>query len=156
MYNSHKANGWCNNHSQKYFGANQLSKTVPFIECPQAITYQLSNRHSTQYINYRCKIIYFTVVICVYFIVLYLFCIKRLLSNLTLFHFQTEYSDTHVYAHSWSLNDGDRNQQINPLLGLFLSYCNMFLYWIAIPFIGVKFFCYQSLFQACHFYTLQI
>ena len=38
---------------------NQLSKTTPFIGSPQAIIYQLSNHHSTQYISYRCKKILF-------------------------------------------------------------------------------------------------
>ena len=38
---SHKANGWSNNHSHKYCVGNQLSKTTPFIESPQAIMYQL-------------------------------------------------------------------------------------------------------------------
>ena len=117
MYYSCKGNGGCNNHSHKYFIGNQLSKTTPFIGSPQAIIYQLSNRHSTQYINYRCKKIYFTVVICIYLIVLYLFCIKRSFSNLSLFHFQTNDSDMHAYVHSWSSNNGDRNQQNNQLLG---------------------------------------
>ena len=47
-------------------------------------------------------------------------CIKRLLSNLSLFHFQPKDSDTHAYVHPWSSNDGDRNQENNQLLGLFL------------------------------------
>ena len=54
-YNFHNANGWCNNYSHKCFAGNQLSKTTPFIGSPQAIIYQLSSRHSTQYINYHCK-----------------------------------------------------------------------------------------------------
>ena len=43
------------NYHHKYFVGNQLSKTAPFIGSPQAVIYQLSNRHSTQYINYHCK-----------------------------------------------------------------------------------------------------
>ena len=43
MYNSHKAKGWCNNHSHKSFVGNQLSKTAPLIGSPQATVYQLSN-----------------------------------------------------------------------------------------------------------------
>ena len=57
------------------------------------------------------RIIYFTVVLCVHVTVLYLFYIKQWFTNLFLFHFQTKDSDTHAYAHSWSPNDGDRNQQ---------------------------------------------
>ena len=72
--------------------------------------YQLSNRHSTQYINYRCKKIYFTVVICVYLIVLYFFCIKQSLSNLSSFYFSFYFqpmdSDMHAHAHSWPSSDG--------------------------------------------------
>ena len=67
-----------------------------------------------------CVLIYFTVVICVYLIVLYLFCIKRSISNLSSFHFQPKDTDTHAYAHSWPSNDGDRNQQNNQRLGPFL------------------------------------
>ena len=67
-----------------------------------------------------CVLIYFTVVICVYLIVLYLFCIKRSLSNLSSFHFQQKDSDKHGYANSWPSNDGDRNQQNNQLSGPFL------------------------------------
>ena len=54
-YIFHKANRWCNNPSHKYFVGNQLSKTTPFIGSLQAIIYQLSNRHITQYINYHFK-----------------------------------------------------------------------------------------------------
>ena len=32
-----------------------IIKTAPFIGSPQAIIYQLSNRHRTQYSNYRCR-----------------------------------------------------------------------------------------------------
>ena len=103
----------------KYFAGNQLSKTTPFIGSPQAIIYQLSNRHSTQYIIIIVSKICFTV-ICVYLIVPYLFCIKQLLSNLSSFHFQPKDSDTHAYAQSWLSNDGDRNQYNNQLLGPFL------------------------------------
>ena len=74
--------------------------------------------HSTSIIVVRK--IYFTVVICVYLIVLYLFCIKRSLSNLSSLHFQPKDSDSHAYAHTRSSNDGDRNQQNNQLLGPFL------------------------------------
>ena len=99
IYNSHEANGWCNNHNHKYFVGNQLSKTIPFSGSPQAIIYQLSNHHSTQYITYRCQKIYFTVVICVYLIVSYLFCIKWLFSNLFSFHFQSIVICMHMCTH---------------------------------------------------------
>ena len=126
MYNSRKANRWCNNHSFKYFVGNQLSKTTPFTRVPQAImyNYQIYIAHSTPIIVVRK--IYFTVVVCVYLIVLYLFCIKQLFSNLSSFHFQAKDSHMHAYAHSRSPNDGHRNQQNNRLLGLFFSFITYF------------------------------
>ena len=48
-------------------------------------------------------------------------------------------SDTHVYVHSWSSNDDNRNQNF---WGRFVY--NMFIYCIAILFIGVMFFCWQA------------
>ena len=79
--------------------------------------YQLSNHHSQQHINtYHCtyiRIIYFTVILCVYVIVPYLFYIKRLFTNLFSFQFQTKNSDTLAYVYSWLSNDADRNQQNN-------------------------------------------
>ena len=83
---------------------------------------QIAIAHSTSIIVVRK--IYFTVVICVYLIVLYLFCIKRSLSNLSSFHFQPKDSNTHVYAHSWLSNNNDRNQQNDQLLeGTMINYC---------------------------------
>ena len=114
---------------------NQLSKIALFIRSPQAIIYQLSNGPSQQYINCVVRIMYFTVVIYVYLIVLYLFYIKQLFTNLFSLHFQTKDGDMHAYVHSWLPHDGDRNQQNNQLLHPFL--CNIFLYWLTIPFIGI-------------------
>ena len=91
--------------------AYTVPKTIPFIGSPQAIIYQLPNHHSTQYTNYRFKKIYLTIVICVYLIILYLFCIKQSFSNLSSFHFQTKDSDAYAYVHLWSSNNGHRNQQ---------------------------------------------
>ena len=103
-----------------YFVGNQLSKTASFIRSPQAIytNYQIAiaSRTSTTVV----RIIYFTIVLCVYVLVLYLFYIKQLFTNLSSFHFQTKDSDMHAYAHSWSPNDGDKIQQNNQLLGPFL------------------------------------
>ena len=50
-------------------------------------------------------------------------------------HFQTKDSDMHDYAHSWSPNDGDRNQQNN--------IC--FSYWLAIQSINITIFYWQVL-----------
>ena len=44
----------------------------------------------------------------------------------------------HVYVHLWLPNDGDKNQQKTSFLAC--SHCNMFVYWLAIPFIDVMFF----------------
>ena len=33
----------------------EISKTAPFVRCPQAIIYQGSIHHSQQYINYCCQ-----------------------------------------------------------------------------------------------------
>ena len=52
---------------------------------------------------------------------LYLFYAKGLFTNQFMFHFRTEDSDTHMYAHSWSSHDGGRNQQKKQLLSLSLS-----------------------------------
>ena len=142
--NFHKANRWCNNHCHKYFAGNQLSKTVPFIGSPQAIIYQLSNRHSTQYIIIVVSKICYTVVICVYLIVPYLFCIKQSLSNLSSFHFQTKHSDTHASTHSWSSNNAYMVTETSKTINFWACFFyNMFLYWIAIPFISIMFLCWQ-------------
>ena len=54
---------------------------------------------------------------------------KQWFTNLFSFHFQTKDSDMHAYVHSWSPNDGDRNQQNNKLLGLFF-YRRELLQWL--------------------------
>ena len=130
MNNSCIMNGWCINHNHKYIVGN---KTAPFIRTLQAIIYQLSNHHSQQYINYHC---YFTVVLCVHVIVLHLFYIFH--KPIFIFQFQTKDDDTHTYAQLWLPNSGDKKQQNNKVLSLFL--CNMFLYWLTIPFIHITFF----------------
>ena len=53
-------------------------------------------------------------------VVLNLFYIERLFTNLFLVNFQTKDSDTHAYAHLWSSHDGARNQPNNQLLTPFL------------------------------------
>ena len=73
------------------------------------------------------RITYFTVVVYVYVIVLYLFYIKQLFTNLFLLHFQIKDGDMHAYVQSWWPHDGDRNQQNNQLLNPFL--CNIFSLW---------------------------
>ena len=50
----------------------------------------------------------------------------------------------HTYAQSWSLNDGDSNQQNNQLRARF--FYNMFLYWLAILFISITFYHWQVIF----------
>ena len=82
------------------------------------ISYQITISHSTPIIIVRqiCS----TTVICVYLIVLYLFCIKQSFSNLSSIPFQTKDSNTHAHPHSWLPNDGHRNQQNNQLLKPFL------------------------------------
>ena len=62
-----------------------------------------------KYINYQLDIaisssviirkIYFTVILCIYIIVIYFYCTKWLFTNLFLFHFQTKDCDMHAYAH---------------------------------------------------------
>ena len=71
-------------------------KTASFIGSPQAIIYQIAKAHSKSVTIVRKN--YFTVVICIYLIVLYAFCVKWSFSNLSLFHFQTKDSDTYEYA----------------------------------------------------------
>ena len=77
---------------------NQSSKTIPFIGSPQAkyTNYQNTIANSTSIVVIR--IIYFTIVHCFLFI------------NLFSLYFQVKDSDTHADVHSWSPNDGDRNQ----------------------------------------------
>ena len=81
VYNSHKTNGRCNNHNYKYFTGNHLSK-LRHIPDPHRLSY--TNYRitlvSSTYINYCCN--YFTAVLCAYIIVLYLFRIKQLFTNL--------------------------------------------------------------------------
>ena len=40
------------------------------------------------------------------------FSIKQLFASLFSFHFQIKDSDTHVHAHLWLPNDGDRNHAV--------------------------------------------
>ena len=63
----------------------------------QVITYQLTSSTSITVV----RIFYFTVVLCAYVIMLYLFYIKQLFTNLFSFHFQTKDSDTYMYVHRW-------------------------------------------------------
>ena len=85
------------------------NRTIHWIPTGYNITIIKLPQH--KYIHYCCN--YFTVVIFVYLIVLYLFCMKWWFSNLSLFHIQTKDSNMYAYVHSWSSNDGDRNQQNN-------------------------------------------
>ena len=74
--------------------------------------------------------IYFTVVLCVHIIVLYLSQMKQFFTNLLLFHLQTKASELHPYEHSWSPNDGDRNKKNDYItFGLvsFITYAFMLL-----------------------------
>ena len=130
-----------NNHSHKYFAGKNYQKTYHSLDLHRLLytNYQITRAHSTSITIVR--ITYFTVVISIYLIVLYLFCINQPFSNLFLFHFQTKDSDTHAYAYPWSSNDGDRNQQTTNFWACL--FYNMFLYRIAIPFIGITFFCWQ-------------
>ena len=103
-YNSSKANRWCINHNHKYFLGNQSSKSAPFIGSLQAKLY-LTNASNTLITVVR--IINFTVVHCVYIIVLlYLFCYKPVFIPLL-----TKDRDMHAYVHSWLPNDDDRNSK---------------------------------------------
>ena len=79
--------------------------------------HQLLTCHSQQYINYHCeKSLFYCYSFCV--------CNSTISfqhkGNLFPFHFQTKDSNMYVYAHSWSPNDGNRNQQNSQLLSLFL------------------------------------
>ena len=55
-YNSHKTNGWCNNHNYKYFMGSHLSK-LHHLSDPHRLSY--TNYRitlvSSTYINYCCK-----------------------------------------------------------------------------------------------------
>ena len=102
---------WEINYQKPHHLSNPTGYNIPIIKLPYVA-------HSTSIIVVRKN--YFTVVICVYLIVFYLFCIKQSLSNLSSFYFQPKDSIMHVYAHSWLSNDGDRNQQNNQILGPFL------------------------------------
>ena len=93
-YNSSKANGWCINHNHRNFVRNQSSKSVLFIGSLQAIIY-LANASNTLITVVR--VINFTVVHCVYIIVLlHLFCYKPVFIPLL-----TKDRDMHAYVHSW-------------------------------------------------------
>ena len=84
-----------------------VSKATSFIVSPQAIitNNELAVAGSTSIIV--VKKIYFTVVLCVYIIVLDLFYTERLFTNLFSFHFQTK--DGNMCAPAWSPNDGTTN-----------------------------------------------
>ena len=62
-----------------------------------------------QYINYGCN--YFIAVLCVHVTVLYLIYINSMVHKPVFI--PAKDSNTHAYAHLWSPNDGDRNQQNN-------------------------------------------
>ena len=114
-----------------------------------------SDSHRLSYTNYQTAIalstsiiivrkIYFNAVICVYLVVLYLFCIKQSLSNLFSFHFQTKHSNTHAPTHSWSSNNAYMVTETSKTINFWACFFyNMFLYWIAIPFISIMFLCWQ-------------
>ena len=53
---------------------------------------------------------------------------------------QTNDSNMHVYAHSWSSDDTDRNQLNNQLLGLFLVQHSLVFLFISITFFTDKLF----------------
>ena len=96
---------------------NQLSKTASIIVSPQAIIHQLSaDSASSTSIIVSVQIASKSTQT----VVLNLFYIERLFTDLFLIHFQTKDSDTHAYAHSWSSHDGARNQPNNQLLTPFL------------------------------------
>ena len=127
-YNFRKVNGWFNNHSHKCFTGNQLSETAPFIGSPQTITYQLSNRHSTQYINHRCKKnLFYYFHLCLLNSIL-CFCIKPSLSNLSSFHFQQRIAiRMRLRAHGHQMMVTETSKTTNFWACFFY---NMFLYWI--------------------------
>ena len=79
--------------------------------------------------------IYFTVVICIYLIVLYAFCVKWSFSNLSLFHFQTKDSDTYLYACQTVVTETSKKPPFGPVSFITCFY----IYWITIPFIGITF-----------------
>ena len=66
------------------------------ISYSQCINYQLDITISTSVIMRK---IYFTIILCIYIIVLYFYCTKWLFTNLFLFHFQTKDCDMHAYVH---------------------------------------------------------
>ena len=94
----------------------------------------LKHVHLLNIYAHDIRIIYFTVVLCVYLIVPH----KQLFRNLFTLHLQIKDGNMYAYVHSWLPHDGDRNQQNNQLLNPFL--CNIFLYWLAIPFIDIIFY----------------
>ena len=116
-------------------------KTAPFIGSLQAIIYQIAKAHSKSVTIVRK--IYFTVVICIYLIVLYTFCVKQSFSNLSSFHFQTKDSDTYGYACRTVMTETSKKPPFGPVSFITCFY----VYWIAIPFIGIIFFCWKVFFR---------
>ena len=95
---------------QIYFARNQLSKPALFYQIPTGYNAPIIDSPKSAV---QVRKIYFTVVLSVYIIVLYHFYMKQLFTNRLSFHFKTKDSNVCVYVHSWSPNDGDRNQQNN-------------------------------------------
>ena len=122
---------------------NQLSITAPFIGSPQSIMYQLLDRHSTQYTNYHKKNPFYC----------YLYLINNTMFSAWSNHSQTCVSSTfkqrivirmhmHTRGHQTMVT---KTSKTTNLCSCFLY--NMSLFWKAIPFIGVTFFCWQVPFR---------
>ena len=48
--------------------------------------------------------------LCIHIVLLYVFYIKQLFTNMFLFHFQTNDNDMHAYEDSWHSEESDRKQ----------------------------------------------
>ena len=87
------------------------------------------------------RIIYFTVVLCVYIIVLDLFYLRQLFTNMFSFHFQQRIAILmYMCTHNSQTMVKETNKTIN-----FWDYFvyNMILHWLVIPFISLIFFYWQ-------------
>ena len=138
-YNSCKSNGWCNNHSHKYFAGNQLSKP-----------HHSSDPHRLWYIKYQIAIaqstpitpiiVFYCCYLCLLNSRLYLFSITCLCSAFK----QSIMICMCMCTHGHQMMVTETNKTTNFYASFFY---NMFLYWKVIPLIGITFFCWQVLFR---------
>ena len=126
--------------AKKTDDGKSIIKITPFIKSPQAIIYQLSHCHSTQYICYKKNLFY----CCYLCVVFYLFCVKQSSSHLFSFAFkQSIIIHMCMHTHGCQMMVIGTSKTTNFLNNFFY---NIFLYWIATPVIGVMFF-YRQIFS---------